>query len=498
MTTKIHIQRDQVISAIDDRLYSSFIEHMGRAVYTGIYEPDHPRADGFGFRQDVEEHIKALGLSYIRYPGGNFLSGYRWEDGVGDPANRPVRRDLAWFALEPNWVGINEFVGYCRRNGIEPMIGVNLGTRGPQEAADLLEYCNIESGTHYSDLRRSHGYEEPHRIKLWCLGNEMDGPWQICAKTAEEYGRAACEAAKMMKWMDPEIELVACGSSFKSMSTYGTWERTVLSHCWDHIDYLSLHQYYQNLEGDMPTYLASNHDMDAFIKEVASLCAEEKKRRGSDHDVKLSFDEWNVWYHFQKENRMPEKWTIARPIEEEMFNFADALLVGSMMTTLINNADTVKIACLAQLVNVIAPIMTKPGGECWLQTIYHPFFYACRYGRGTALRARVDGATYSCAWGDAIPTLDCAAVLSPDEKELTLFLVNKDLYQATDCELCFSGRELSRRAEHLEFLAPLETVIGPGSNQMGPRKTSDPVFQDEKVCFRMKPASWNMVRLPLD
>ena len=204
---------------------------MGRAVYTGIYEPDHPRADGFGFRQDVEEHIKALGLSYIRYPGGNFLSGYRWEDGVGDPANRPVRRDLAWFALEPNWVGINEFVGYCRRNGIEPMIGVNLGTRGPQEAADLLEYCNIESGTHYSDLRRSHGYEEPHRIKLWCLGNEMDGPWQICAKTAEEYGRAACEAAKMMKWMDPEIELVACGSSFKSMSTYGTWERTVLSHC---------------------------------------------------------------------------------------------------------------------------------------------------------------------------------------------------------------------------------------------------------------------------
>jgi len=495
MKTTIHIDRKQVISSIDDRLYSSFIEHMGRAVYTGIYEPDHPRADPQGFRGDVEDHIKELRLSHIRYPGGNFLSGYRWEDGVGDPATRPVRRELAWFALEPNWVGINEFVGYCRRNGIEPMIGVNLGTRGPQEAADLLEYCNVKGGTRLSDLRCSHGYEDPHGIKLWCLGNEMDGPWQICAKTAEEYGRTACETAKMMKWMDPEIELVACGSSFKSMPTYGSWERTVLSHCWEHIDYLSLHQYYQNLDGDMPNYLASNRDMDAFIKEVASICAEEKARRGSDHDVKLSFDEWNAWYHFQKENREPEKWIVARPIEEEAYNFADALMVGSLLTTLINNSDTVKIACLAQLVNVIAPIMTRPGGESWLQTIYYPFYHASRYGRGTALQSHVVCSGYSCALGDDIPTVDCAAVLSKDEKELTLFLVNKDLENAAECEVGLSGLRSLSRAEHTEYRGPLDYVNLPGQKSLKPQRTADPGFLGEKISFTLRPASWNVVRL---
>jgi alpha-N-arabinofuranosidase len=267
----------------------------------------------------------------------------------------------------------------------------------------------------------------------------MDGPWQIGAKTAEEYGRIACETAKMMKWMDPSIELVACGSSYRSMPTYGTWERTVLRHCYQHVDYLSLHQYYGNNDGDIPAFLAHGTEMDSFIKEVAGICREIKQEKGIDHDVFLSFDEWNVWYHFQKAGFEPEKWTVGRPIEEEVYDFADALLVGSMLTTLINNADVVKIACLAQLVNTIAPIMTENGGRVWLQTIFYPFLYTSQYGRGTALAAQIDAPFYNCAAGSGIPYLDCAAVLSNDSKSLTLFLVNKNLTEPLETTVSLSG-----------------------------------------------------------
>jgi len=498
MKITVDLDRNRTISPIDDRLYSSFIEHMGRAVYTGIYEPDHPRADREGFRQDVQEHIRALGLSHIRYPGGNFLSGYRWEDGVGDRAARPVRRDLAWFALEPNWVGINEFVTWCRKNGTEPMIGVNLGTRGPQEAADLLEYCNVEKGTRFSDLRRSHGYEKPHNIRLWCLGNEMDGPWQICAKTAGEYGRIACETAKMMKWMDPSIELVACGSSFRDMPTFGEWEKTVLSHCWEYVDYLSLHQYYQNREGDIPSFLAGSGHMGAFIREVAEICREEKARRNSDHDVKLSFDEWNVWYHFQLEGKTPEKWIFPRPVEEEVYDFADALLVGGLLTTLINNADTVKIACLAQLVNVIAPIMTSPGGESWLQTIYHPFRLTARNGRGTALKTELSCPVYSCRKGEGIPTVDCAAVLSEDERTLAVFLVHKDLEKEGTCTLRLTDLRPRGPAELTGLSAPLGAVNLPGNSPVQPEEGKPVPAENGEIRLTLPAASWTMVRIPLE
>jgi len=493
----VHISADDIISPIDSRLYSSFIEHMGRAVYGGIYEPTHSGADTFGFRTDVSAHIEELQLSHIRYPGGNFLSGYNWEDGVGDPTARPVRRDLAWSAIEPNQVGTNEFASYCRRIGIQPMMGVNLGTRGPQDAANLLEYCNVESGTYYSDLRRSHGYEKPHDIKLWCLGNEMDGPWQICAKTAEEYGRIACETAKMMKWMDPSIELVACGSSFRTMPTYGTWERTVLRHCFEHVDYLSLHQYYQNNDGDVPAFLARSAEMNSFIKEVAGICREIKKEKGTDHNVFLSFDEWNVWYHFQKAGIEPQKWTVGRPIEEEVYDFADALLVGSMLTTLINNADVVKIACLAQLVNTIAPIMTENNGRVWLQTIFYPFLYTSQYGRGTALTAQIDAPVYDCSAGSGISCLDCAAVLSEDGQFLTLFLVNKNLTEPIETVVSLSGFApmIIEQCIALEG-AELDAVNTADSSPVLPVTglTDCRIIMDTLEIY-LPAASWQMVRI---
>lgn len=497
MKAIIEIDAKNTISHIDERIYSSFIEHMGRAIYTGIYEPDHPLADTDGFRKDVQKSIQDLHISHIRYPGGNFLSGYQWEDGIGPKAERPIRRDLAWFAIEPNWVGINEFVGYCKRSNIEPMIGVNLGTKGPQDAVNLLEYCNVKSGTYYSDLRRSHGFEEPHNIHLWCLGNEMDGPWQICAKTAEEYGRVACETAKMMKWADPSIELVACGSSFRDMPTFGEWERIVLRHCWEYIDYLSLHQYYQNIENDIPNFLAKNNEMESFIQEVAAICAEEKKRRQSDHEVFLSFDEWNVWYHFKQSGITPDKWIFPRPIEEEVYDFADALLVGSILTTLINNSDSVKIACLAQLVNVIAPIMTTPKGNSWLQTTYYPFQLTSAHGRGLALKPNVICPTYNCLSSKNTPYIDCAVIASDDKKQLVIIIINKNIEDSADCTIPLNNFNITGSIKHIELHAKIDAVNTETNSPVEPEEKILTTTNENSIFCTLQAASWNILLVPV-
>lgn len=494
----ITLNRKSVISDIDYRLFGSFIEHMGRAIYTGIYEPDHPSANKDGFRQDVIELIKPLCIPIIRYPGGNFVSGYRWEDGVGPKEARPTRPELAWFALETNQVGINEFLGFLKHVHAQPMLAVNLGTCGPQEAANLLEYCNFESGTHYSDLRISHGFPQPHNVKLWCLGNEMDGPWQICAKTADEYGRIACETAKMMKWLDSDIELVACGSSSREMPTFGEWERTVLRHTYDYVDYLSLHTYYKNIDNDISSFLANNIHMDRYIKEVAAICAEIKAEKQSEKDIYLSFDEWNVWYHFQKDCEQPSKWMNPRPIEEETYDLVDALLIGSLLITLINNSDVVKISCLAQLVNTIAPIMTQPGGGSWVQTIYYPFLFTSQYGRGTALSAHVNTPLYNCALADNVPFIDCAAVLSKREDELVLFIVNKDLDEDIFCVTNVSGIRCEKIVEWVSLFGyAAEEANTLNHSPVKPRQINNAEINSNKVSFTLPKASWNMLRVKI-
>ena len=240
------------IGEIDRRLYGSFLEHLGRAIYGGIYAPGHPTADAQGFRRDVLALVRQLDIPLVRYPGGNFVSGYRWEDGTGPRDQRPRRPELAWSAIEPNTIGIDEFQAWAKLAGAEIMMAVNLGTRGVEDAKNLVEYCNFPGGTYYSDRRRENGFDRPFDIRCWCLGNEMDGPWQIGHKTAEEYGRLAAEAGKAMKWVDPSIELVACGSSNADMPTFLDWEETVLNHTYDVVDYLSLHSYYGTRENDTP------------------------------------------------------------------------------------------------------------------------------------------------------------------------------------------------------------------------------------------------------
>ena len=312
MKAKLNVNKQAVIGEIDKRIYGSFIEHLGRAVYGGIYEPSHPQADEMGFRKDVLEFVKKLQVPIVRYPGGNFVSGYHWEDGIGDKAKRPKKMELAWMTIETNQVGIDEFQEWAKRAGSEVMMAVNLGTRGVEDARNLLEYCNGTTDTYYANLRRENGFEEPFGIRVWCLGNEMDGPWQIGHKTAYEYGRLACETAKVMKWVDPSIELVACGSSNLFMPTFGEWERTVLMETYDQIDYLSLHNYYGNQDDDTPAYLGQSLDMDAFIKGVVNICDAVKVQKKSDKTIQLSFDEWNVWFHSNEQDKMADCSAAAR------------------------------------------------------------------------------------------------------------------------------------------------------------------------------------------
>jgi len=497
---EITVDRDSVISDIDERIYGSFIEHFGRAVYGGIYDPGHPSADDLGFRQDVLQFVSELNIPIIRYPGGNFVSGYRWEDGVGDPEDRPVRLDLAWSALETNEIGLNEFMEWLKKAGSDLMLAVNLGTRGAQEAQDLVEYCNFPSGTRLSDLRASHGYPKPHGIKLWCLGNEMDGPWQICAKTAEEYGRLACETAKMMKWMDPDIELVVCGSSGKGMPTYGAWEETVLRHTYEHVDYVSLHTYYGNLDDDTPSFLASTLEMDAFIKEVAGICEKVRQEKGLDKKVYLSFDEWNVWYHYSQTAKQPPKWIKGRPIQEENYNFEDALVVGDMLITLLNNADVVKIACLAQLVNTIAPIITEENGPAWCHTIYYPFLYTSRYGRGKALRPRVTSPVYACAKHNAVPAVSSACVYNADRGEVVYFLVNRSLTDAVPLTCALNGFQPKDVLQWIAMegydIKAENTAEDPDA--VVPAEKNGAAIADNQIELTLSPKSWNIIRVKIE
>lgn len=424
-TAQITLDLAYRVGAVDRRLFGSFVEHMGRSVYTGIYEPDHPTADQLGFRRDVLELVRELGATIVRYPGGNFVSGYRWEDGVGPPEDRPQRLDLAWRTIESNQVGVDEFAAWCRSSGLEPMMAVNLGTRGVQEAADLLEYCNHPEGTALSDMRRANGAKEPHAIKVWCLGNELDGPWQVGHKSATEYGRLAAETARAMRMIDAGIELVACGSSNSAMPTFASWEATVLEHCYDLVDYVSLHSYYEPRNGDVGSFLASGVDLDRAIGAVVATADHVGARLRSRKQLRLSVDEWNVWYqqHFHGQARLG--YVERRALIEDDYDVTDAVVVGSLLITLLRHADRVGIGCQAQLVNVIAPIRTETGGPAWRQTIFHPFAQAARFARGEVLRVEPRVATYDTAEHGDVPLVDATATHDAASGELTLLAVNR-------------------------------------------------------------------------
>ena len=410
---------------VDQRLFGSFVEHMGRCVYTGIYEPSHPSADAAGFRGDVAALVRELGVSLVRYPGGNFVSGYDWTDGIGPREQRPRRLDLAWRAIETNEVGTDEFMAWAKRQGLEPMLAVNLGTAGVREAAALVEYCNIVEGTEWSDRRRSNGVPKPYEVGLWCLGNEMDGPWQTGHMSAEQYGAIAAEAAKAMRLVDPGIELVACGSSFHEMPTFGYWESTVLEAAGEHVDYISMHAYYEEHDGDRDSFLASGASMDAFIDGVIATADAVAVRRRMRRRINISFDEWNVWYQSRFPGTHSFDIDIAGPRIEDQYSTLDAVVVGDLLSSLVNHADRVKIACLAQLVNVIAPIMTEPGGAIWRQPTFYPFAAVAKNARGNSLVTRVHtGELATRRYGD-VPEIVASATHDVATGDVSVFLTNR-------------------------------------------------------------------------
>jgi alpha-L-arabinofuranosidase len=506
--SKVLLDREFTIGATDKRLFGAFVEHLGRCVYGGLYEPDHPTADANGFRGDVLELVRQLGPTIVRYPGGNFVSGYDWEDGVGPVDKRPRRLDLAWASTEPNTFGTNEFMDWCRLAGIEPMLAVNLGTRGPDAARRLVEYCNHPAGTALSDLRREHGWPEPHGVKFWCLGNEMDGPWQMERKTPTEYGRVATEAAKMMKWIDPSIELAACGSSARTMPTFGEWERVVLEHTFDHVEYISLHTYLNNYAGDTAGFLASPDLMDSFIEEVVAIADAVAAERRSSKRIMLSFDEWNVWYRTRRGgNRVREGWPVAPPILEEVYTMEDALAFGGACISLLNHADRVRAACLAQLVNAIAPITTETGGSAWRQTIFWPFADFANLGHGTVLRTQIDCPTYSATYYDPrgkedlnyplpeVPYLKLAAVRG--DGTLTLFALNRHLDEPMKLDVSARGfGELTLdRAKTLcdDDLHAANTRDEP--DRVRPEALSVVELRDGGLVATLPPASWTVLHM---
>lgn len=497
MKAVIRISKNQEISAIDNRIYGSFIEHMGRAVYDGIYELSHPTADEDGFRQDVIDLVNELNVPIVRYPGGNFLSGYNWEDGIGPREKRPKRLDLAWKTIESNQVGVDEYMRWSEKSNTEVNMAVNLGTRGIDAARNLVEYCNFEGGTYWSDLRKENGREEPYAIKTWCLGNEMDGDWQIGHKTAEEYGRLAQETAKVMKWVDDSIELIVCGSSSSTRPTFVDWELTVLDHTYEYVDYLSLHQYYDNKTNDLSGFLAKSEDMDRFIKSVVAICDTVKAKKRSDKVMMLSFDEWNIWYHSNEDTDNTEPWQIAPPILEDIYNFEDALLLGSMMITLLKNSDRVKIACLAQLVNVIAPIMTEKDGVAWKQTIFYPFYQASNFGRGIALRTEVTVEKYQTKEIKNVPYLDAITIHNLERNELVVFSVNKHLTDMIDVSID-TDFEIEGIIESTEMAGyDIKEVNSATSQNVIPHEVDNATIYENKLVVKTKPLSWNMTRIKL-
>jgi alpha-N-arabinofuranosidase len=443
---RVYIDSRRTIAPIDRNLFGSFLEHLGRAIYEGIYDPGSKLSDSNGFRKDVMDEIKRLAVPIIRYPGGNFVSGYNWLDGVGPKKDRPMVLDKAWNSLNSNQFGTNEFLTWCKEVGTEPLMGLNLGTGTPEQAADLVEYCNVEKGTRWSELRRKHGIADPYKIQSWCLGNEMDGPWQIGHMSATEYGLKASDAARQMHYVDPSLKLIACGSSGPGMPTYLEWDREVLEQCYDYVDGLSLHRYFDNTEttgGDSAKFLAMNLTMDRQIAETVAVCDLVRGHKRSPKKLWLSFDEWNVWYRERRGDAVNGKKTEAPHLLEEIYNLEDALLVGGLLNTLIRNSDRVKLACLAQLINVIAPIMTNADG-LFRQTIYYPYSWALQFARGAALNVLVESPTYEVKGMDPVAYLDVAASHNLADGSVTAFILNRDLQKAHDVEVVWEDQAPTR------------------------------------------------------
>ena len=492
---RVYVDSRRTISPLDRNLFGSFLEHLGRAIYQGVYDPGSRLADADGFRKDVLQEIRQLGVPIVRYPGGNFVSGYNWLDGVGPKQNRPRVLDKAWNSINSNQFGTNEFLSWCKAAGTLPLMGLNLGTGTPEEAAALVEYCNVEKGTRWSDLRRQHGVAEPYHVQHWCLGNEMDGPWQIGHMPAVEYGLKAADAARQMRYVDPSLKLIACGSSGPTMSTYLDWDRQVLEQCYEYVDGISLHRYFNNTGetgGDSSKFVALNLQMERQIAEIAAVCDIVRARKRSPKKLWLSFDEWNVWYRMTDGNGGRQE---APHLLEETYNLEDALLVGGLVNSLLRNSDRVKVACLAQLINVIAPIMTNADG-LFRQTIYYPYSWGLQFARGAVLNPLVESSTYEVPRLGQVAHLDVAGSFDSSDGKVSLFMLNRDLSKPREMEVVWEGnaptRVLASWVLTGDDLKASNSFESP--RRVAPQSFATPSTSAGKTRFELPPRSYTVIQ----
>ena len=429
---------------VDPRVFGGFLEHMGRAVYEGVFDPSSPHADEHGCRSDVLAALDELEFTVMRYPGGNFVSNYHWRDGVGPVENRPVRRELAWGTIEPNTFGTNEFLGLCERSSWSPMFSVNLGTGSPEEAADWVEYTNGALETAITSGRQFDRAGAFPKVPLWCLGNEMDGPWQIGHLSSSEYGSKARQAAHMMKLVDPSIELVVSGTSLPDNPTYLDWDREALEAVGGFADYLSTHRYLDNWSNDTAAFLTSGAAVDRQIAEIDAVCRYVAGRRRSRRRPFIAFDEWNVWYRTRNKSGTSADGVFPAHLVEEVYDLQDALVCAQFLLSFIRNADVVKIANIAQIVNVIAPVVTE-GDNLLRQTIFDALSMFVGRRNGISLRVGYEGESVpSPDFGD-VPMVDGAAILD-NKEELHIFAVNRSIDDTVELNVNLARADLDVRS----------------------------------------------------
>jgi alpha-N-arabinofuranosidase len=493
----IFVDRNRLISEIDRRIFGSFTEHMGRCIYGGIYEPGSPFADADGYRTDVIELIQELGVTIVRYPGGNFLSGYDWKDGVGKKSDRPQRLDLAWHSLETNQFGLDEFMRWTEKANVEPMMAVNVGSAGLKDALEVLEYTNVDAPSKWAQYRVANGREKPYGVKVWCLGNEMDGPWQLGHMSAANYVRVAGDIARGMRQIEEDLELVICGSSNRSMPTFGQWEETVLEGAYELIDHISLHTYYED-QGDTQSFLAIATDLDHFIDEVCNIADAVKAKKRSNKTITLSLDEWNVW-RLSEFNALPrpKTWEIAPKIIEDEYTVAEAVVVGNLLISILRRSDRVKMACMAQLVNVIAPIRTEPDKRAWRQTIFYPFAYTARFARGTVLSTKIDAGSIETAKFGNVSSVDAITTYDASASEVSIFMINRSLNSKQVTNVHLTGFEITQLLDQvtLHDADLTKTNNYENSEQVAPDLTKNARVNGSKIELELPAASWQVIRV---
>lgn len=478
------------IGAVDDRLFGSFVEHMGSCVYNGIFQPGHPTADTDGFRGDVLALAKALRLSVLRYPGGNYVSGYRWRDTVGPVARRPTRLDLAWRTIEPNTFGLAEFAKWAEQVGSDIIMTLNLGTGNQQDACDLVEYMNFPGGTTLSDLRAAHGKREPYGIKTWCLGNEMDGPWQIGHKTSGEYARLAVEIARALRKIDPALSFVAVGSSHEMLDTYPEWNREVLMQLYDDVEYLSMHKYIGRPDNTQAEYLISPLDMEQQIRETIAICDHVKAVKRSKKTMWIAFDEYMPSNPDWKGE--PEPWQTGAVRDMAIYSMEDTLVFGSMLLTLLRHCDRVKIACQAILVNVIPLIVAEKDCLAWGNAPYYAMLDVSLYGRGHVLQTKAASPLMQAGRFGEAPVLDHICVHFPETGEMTLFVINRGEEELTLSLETFGFAKSKETISHAALYGALQDKNDRSHpSRLTPREmavTPDPIWT-------LPAYSWNTIRL---